>query len=87
MTDHKKMRQCVVCGHRFSHWHIRAPKICKPCGEIAFEIARVAGTEFVTAKAILCARNRQLLPQPILAASTASRRKEIQTTMIKECNA
>lgn len=65
-----KHHQCGVCGHRFISWHTRAPDICRPCGEIAFEIERVAGAQFVTEKAVLAARSRQVLPMNVLDAST-----------------
>lgn len=73
-TAGTKQRQCKVCGHRFSFWHERAPRICRPCGEIAFEIARVAGPKFVTDKAVLSARARQMLPKQVVAAATVTHR-------------
>lgn len=72
-----KQCQCAVCGHRFLPWHKRAPDICRECGNLALEIARVAGAEFVTEKAVLAARSRQLLSQPILAGATVSRNESL----------
>lgn len=73
----KKSCQCSICGRRFTPWNLRAPTMCQPCGEIVMEIARVAGSKFVTAKAVLSVRTRQLLPQQILAASIVSAKKII----------
>ena len=66
----KKTNQCFVCGQRFSMWRKRAPTICRPCGELAAEIAKVAGPEFVNEKSIVAARNRNRLIKPVLEAFT-----------------
>lgn len=70
----KKTSQCQVCGDRFAPWHKRAPRICKPCGEIVLEIERTCGAEFLTMKSVLAARIRQRLAAPLLSAASVAPR-------------
>lgn len=61
-------RYCTCCGDRFKPFGPAKEGICQKCTNIALDIIRVCGEEYVSVKSVLFARNRERLA-PLLAAA------------------
>jgi hypothetical protein len=68
----KRARYCECCNDRFIPSGLAKKGICHACTDIALEIIRVCGPEFVSSKSVLFARMRERL-RLLLAASPQPR--------------
>jgi hypothetical protein len=62
-----KARYCQCCSERFIPSGNAKKGICHRCTDIALEIIRVCGEQYVSTQSVLYARNRERM-RPLIAA-------------------